>query len=200
LISPYLTCRENELWRFNEGNIVPGLEFICEHLPWKRLPEGVFESIGGKAVAKMMRSTRSIQVSGSKKRPLNEMQSTPSAASSTPSKTSADDGVSSKQQGPNTMSATPSNGLDPLDTAPTVMTTPIVLKTEGEGEGRKSTAAKRRKLAAAEGVTSLGRSSAHTSNADVDNNKNLMLLSSRTQLNKTPLIIPHVAWKLCDIK
>lgn len=53
--------RKLELSRYT-GDMEEGMDFTVEHLPWKKLPGEVFESIGGKSCAKMLRDLKKSEI------------------------------------------------------------------------------------------------------------------------------------------
>mmetsp|Transcript_26696 Transcript_26696/g.39666 ORF Transcript_26696/g.39666 Transcript_26696/m.39666 type:complete len:635 (-) Transcript_26696:59-1963(-) len=182
--------RSQELSRFNPG---PGLEFEYEHLPWKKLPEEVFTAIGGRACAKMMRNLNetsgAIVPASSKKRNADEMSSTPSKGTTvvgtTPGATpSQEPGVKSESH--------PSTAPPP--------STALAAPATGEKEGTERKSIRKRKLASTEGITSLGRSWAHSSTADIDKVKSTNKILPPSTEKITPHFIPQVTWKLNDVR
>jgi hypothetical protein len=177
-----------------------GLEFLTEHLPWKRLPDEVFEKLGGRACAKLMRDIREGSSSTSssatvgaatpgsvkKKRSAEEMigglqtpikgegtgrvEETPVGTDgevpATPSAVDQQDGVlATPSQAIQSLQQTEADGADKK--------TPAASTTLPTGTG---TTGKRRKVVTAEGMTSLGRSVAYTSHAEIETNKNIVKL------------------------
>lgn len=213
--------RQNELFRYLP-DLAPGLEFITEHLPWKRLPDEVFDKLGGKDNAKLMR-TRRDELSGAgpgsakKKRSADDMLGvkTPvkSEESSQPNEeTPAVENSNGTEQSSNVLS-TPIKPSQPLqqDGDATEKKTPANVQTP-----HPPTTGKKRKIITTEGMTCLGRSVAYTSHADIETNKNIVkLLPSRLLHNDANgtnstgnsnqqlhgrVPVPHVSWKVIEVR
>jgi poly(A) polymerase len=227
--------RQNELFRYLP-DLGAGLEFLTEHLPWKRLPDEVFEKLGGKACAKLMRDIREGSAAGGgglgsakKKRGADEMLGlkTPIKAED-PGRAGDEENPASGPEGE--VAVEGGEAIDPQ--AEGVLATPSqATGQDGDiGTEKKNAAAgaatplpaapttsKRRKATTTEGMTSLGRSVAYTSHADIETNKNIVKLFPGRLLNSEssggqgapggPLIgggrrvpVPHVSWKVIEVR
>jgi poly(A) polymerase len=223
--------RQNELFRYLP-DLGAGLEFLTEHLPWKRLPDEVFEKLGGKACAKLMRDIRegaaNSGLSAKKKRAADEMLGlkTPVKVEDPgrgvgeeevpPAESAGGEAVAEGEEVTDPQAegalATPSHPNQPATQEGEMGTDK---KTSAAAVGASTalpTTAKRRKAATSEGITSLGRSVAYTSHADIDTNKNIVklfpgrLLSSEANgsgaavggVRRAP--VPHVSWKVIEVR
>jgi hypothetical protein len=174
----------------------PGLEFVEEHIPWKKLPEEVFEKIGGKACARMMKAIREggeKERQRSKKRSAEEMAAAAASVAATPSK--ADAGLDE-------------SGAAAGSAVSSVLATPMLSRAGSDGMGGttgggtvdRRTSAKKRRLLSGECATSLGRSSAHSMNSDVDKIRSTVRLMPQVDEGRGVHYVPHVSWKLHDVR
>ena len=187
--------RSQELSRFHTS---PGLEFLEEHLPWKKLPEEVFAKIGGKACARMMRAIREggeVEKQRSHKRSAEEMSNSvamPSGGAVT-----------------NDVGSTPMKGGDGTggeETATVPLTTPARSRGDSEGltalatQDRRTSMKKKKLLQSGECATSLGRSGAHSMNTDIDKIRSTVKMMPAPDERRGVHYVPHVAWKLHDLR